>query len=135
MPRKNYISLAKLKRQPFKHGEQKKYIVVIWIGKISDKKILNSVISVFTELTAQGSISRVFVILFFLVSYNTCRMIDFSYIANQVNERYTMRLRKRIQHEERKCANQRRVGILCVFNSICRLPFKFAAEQSKCTCF
>jgi hypothetical protein len=25
-----------------------------------------------------------------------------------VNERYTMRLRKRIQHEERKCANQRR---------------------------
>jgi hypothetical protein len=52
-----------------------------------------------------------------------------------VNERYTMRLRKRIQHEERKCANQRRVGILCLFNSICRLPFKFAAEQSKCTCF
>ncbi|EAY85558.1 hypothetical protein OsI_06931 [Oryza sativa Indica Group] len=26
-----------------------------------------------------------------------------------VNERYTMRLRKRIQHEERKCANQRRL--------------------------
>jgi len=30
-----------------------------------------------------------------------------------VNERYTMRLRRRLQYEERKCSNQRKVVKLC----------------------
>lgn len=38
----------------------------------------------------------------------------FWYVPNQVNARYTMRLKKRLQFEEKKSANQRRVGY-CTF--------------------
>ncbi|KAH9611148.1 hypothetical protein KSS87_017226, partial [Heliosperma pusillum] len=67
---------------------------------------------VITEISMIHHVGIVLVLLWFLNLYNCCHSI-FYLIAliylHQVHEIYSMRLRRRMQFEERKSANQRRV--------------------------
>ncbi|KAK9674258.1 hypothetical protein RND81_12G221600 [Saponaria officinalis] len=65
-----------------------------------------------TEISMIHHVGIVLLLLWFLNSYNCCHSIFYFFsliYLYQVHETYSMRLRKKLQFEERKAANQRRV--------------------------
>ncbi|KAH9608568.1 hypothetical protein KSS87_017241 [Heliosperma pusillum] len=67
---------------------------------------------VITEISLIHHVGIVLLLLWFLNSYNCCHLVFYFislFYLYQVNETYTVRLRKKLHFDERKAANQRRV--------------------------